>query len=179
MSTTGKLTNEQKTILNGFTDEYKAASRKERKSVIKEALTALFPAVSDNDKEANQHRKEQIRNIQKVGFSVGNIYQDTDGRKLQAASNYLANYGRRVKKASNPTRTWTVSQVVGKLFKEEVESLCEEESGLPKGSTGFFSVYQKVLSQFVKAMSKEDRDKYRKMAREWSERSPPKEVQQE
>ena len=84
-----------------------------------------------------------------------------------------------MKKASNPSRTWTISQVVGKLFKEEVESLCEEESGLPKGSTGFFSVYQKVLSQFVKAMSKEDQDKYRKMAQEWSERSPPKEVQQE
>lgn len=179
MSTTGKLTNEQKTILNGFTEVYKVASRKERKSVIKEALTALFPAVSDNDTQAGQHRKEQISNIQKVGSFVKGTYKDTDSRNLQAASNYLANYGRHVKKASNPTRTWTISQVVGRLFKEEVESLCEEKSGLPKGSTGFFAVYQKVLSKFVQSMPKEDQDKYRKMAREWSARSPPKEVQQE
>lgn len=87
MSTTGKLTNEQKTILNGFTEVYKVASRKERKSVIKEALTALFPAVSDNDTQAGQHRKEQISNIQKVGSFVKGTYKDTDSRNLQAASN--------------------------------------------------------------------------------------------
>jgi hypothetical protein len=98
---------------------------------------------------------------------------------VQAVSNYLTNYGRRAKKPSNPTRTWSITQVVGKLFKEEVEDLCEEKSGLPRGSTGFFSVYQNVLSEFVKAMPEEDRDKYQKMAREWSEKSPPEDVQQE
>ena len=66
MSSAGKLTNEQKTVLNGFLDAYKAASRKERKPIIKEALDALFPAVSVNDKRGTQYRKEQIDNIKNV-----------------------------------------------------------------------------------------------------------------
>jgi hypothetical protein len=70
--------------------------------------------------------------------------------------------------------------VVGKVLKQEVEDLTMEASGCPKGSTGFFAVYQKVLSNYVtETLTEEDREKYREMAREWTERSPPEAVQQE
>ena len=70
--------------------------------------------------------------------------------------------------------------MVGKVLKQEVEDLTMEASGCPKGSTGFFAVYQKVLSNYVtKTLTEEDREKYREMAREWTERSPPEAVQQE
>jgi O-acetyl-ADP-ribose deacetylase (regulator of RNase III) len=95
-------------------------------------------------------------------------------------THYLGNHGRRKKKVNNAVRAWSLTQVVGKLHKEEVEDLTVEASGCPKGSTGFFAVYQKVLSKFVtKTLTEEDREKYRKMAQEWTERSPPEAVQQE
>jgi choline kinase len=69
--------------------------------------------------------------------------------------------------------------VVGKIHKGEIDELCRTASGKAGGSTGFFSVYQKVLSKFVERLTEEDKQKYRKMAEEWTERSPPEAVQQE
>lgn len=61
-----KLTDEQKTTLDGFTDTYSQASRKERKGILKDALAALFPAVPDNDKDGKKHRKERVATMTKV-----------------------------------------------------------------------------------------------------------------
>lgn len=97
---------------------------------------------------------------------------------LQPVTYYLGNHGRRAKKPENRIRAWSIPQVVGKIHKEEIEELCRKKSGKPSGSTGFFSVYQKVLKKFVKRLSEEDREKYGKMAQEWTERSPPEAVQQ-
>jgi hypothetical protein len=66
MSSPGKLTNEQKTALNDFTNAYKEASPKERKGIIKEALEALFPAVPDNDRHGTKRRKELVDKMRKV-----------------------------------------------------------------------------------------------------------------
>lgn len=98
---------------------------------------------------------------------------------MQVVGYYLANHGRRTKKARNPGRAWSLGQVVGKLHKEEVEALCVQESGKPSGATGFFAVYQKVLSKYVKALPKEDQEKYTQMAKEWTAKSPPEAVQQQ
>lgn len=69
--------------------------------------------------------------------------------------------------------------MVGKIHKEEIEELCRKKSGQQGGSTGFFSVYQKVLKKFVRRLTEEDLEKYRKMAEEWTARSPPEAVQQQ
>lgn len=61
-----KLTNEQKSRLDDFVDSYKQASRKERKGVIKNALTALFPAVPEDDKDGRRLWKEQVDSMKKV-----------------------------------------------------------------------------------------------------------------
>jgi hypothetical protein len=61
-----KLTDEQKTTLDGFTDTYSQASRKERKGILKDALAALFPAVPDNDKDGKKRRKERVATMTKV-----------------------------------------------------------------------------------------------------------------
>jgi hypothetical protein len=53
-----------------------------------------------------------------------------------------------------------------------------EKEWKAKWIDGFFSVYQKVLKKFVKRLSEEDREKYGKMAQEWTKRSPPEAVQQ-
>ena len=93
--------------------------------------------------------------------------------------NYLGNNGQKVKKSKNPFRSWSISQVVGKLHKEEVERLCQEKSGEAKGTKAFISVYQKVLAKFVEELTDDDRVKYGKMAKEWTEKCPPKEIQRE
>jgi hypothetical protein len=58
-----------------------------------------------------------------------------------------------------------------------VEAICQEKSGKPPGSKPFFAVYQKVLTEFITKLSQEEQDKYEKMAHEWTNRSPPEEVQ--
>jgi hypothetical protein len=94
-------------------------------------------------------------------------------------SNYLGNHGRRVKKADKPGRTWSLTQVVGKVLKEDVEELCAKECGHPKGSSAFFAAYQKFLSNYVTALPEEDKTRYQEMAREWTARAPPEKVQQQ
>lgn len=64
MAKPSKLTDEQKAALNEYTDEYKLASSKERKRLLKEALAALFPRASDDD---NEEKKEQMERLRKVG----------------------------------------------------------------------------------------------------------------
>jgi len=39
-------------------------------------------------------------------------------------------------------------------------------------------MYQSVLSDFVKALSQEDREQFETMAKEWTEQRPPAELQQ-
>lgn len=65
-NTITKLTDEQKTTLDGFTDTYSQASCKERKGILKDALAALFPAVPDNDKDGKKRRKERVATMTKV-----------------------------------------------------------------------------------------------------------------
>jgi hypothetical protein len=67
--------------------------------------------------------------------------------------------------------------VAGHERKAEVEALCREASGHPPGSSEYLGYYQTVLAKFVKKLSKEDREKYQAMAKEWTERSPPAELQ--
>jgi hypothetical protein len=73
MSSPGKLTNEQKTALNDFTDAYKEASPKEQKGIIKEALEALFPAVPDNDRHGTKCRKELVDKMRKVASEYDSV----------------------------------------------------------------------------------------------------------
>ena len=65
-TTTPKLTDKQKTTLDGFTDTYRQASRKDRKGIVNDALAALFPAVPDNDKDGRKRRKERVATMKKV-----------------------------------------------------------------------------------------------------------------
>lgn len=56
--------------------------------------------------------------------------------------------------------------------------MCRVASGDIPGSAKYFEKYQTVLSQYVGKLPKEDLAKYQQMAKEWTERSPPVEVQQ-
>lgn len=93
---------------------------------------------------------------------------------------YLGNHARRQKSKIHVSyvRAWSLSQVVGHERKDEVEELCRKKSGHPPGSKPYFSMYQKVLHEFVKALDPEDRAQYEQMAKEWTERHPPVELQQ-
>jgi hypothetical protein len=93
---------------------------------------------------------------------------------------YLGNHARRQKSKIHVSyvRSWSLSQVVGHEKKAELEQLCREKSGHLPGSKQYFGVYQTVLSDVVKALSAQDRERYENMAKEWTERRPPAELQQ-
>jgi hypothetical protein len=59
------LTEEQKVTLDTFTNAFREASSKDRKGVLKDALMALFPLVT-NDEEGRRNRKKKIKKMRKV-----------------------------------------------------------------------------------------------------------------
>jgi hypothetical protein len=67
--------------------------------------------------------------------------------------------------------------VAGYERKAKVEALCREASGHPPGSSEYLGHYQTVLAKFVKGLPKKELEKYQAMAKEWTERSPPPELQ--
>jgi hypothetical protein len=74
-------------------------------------------------------------------------------------------------------RRWNVRQVVGVLHQKEVEQLCRTRSQAVPGETAYLKSYQGVLKTYAESLSADRQTQYQEMANEWSDRSPPKEVQ--
>jgi hypothetical protein len=64
------------------------------------------------------------------------------------------------------------------LHHKEVEQLCREHSQAVPGERDYLKSYQKVLKTYVETITEDQHARYQEMANEWSERSPPPEVQQ-
>jgi hypothetical protein len=75
-------------------------------------------------------------------------------------------------------RRWNARQVVGVLHQKEIEQLCRDHSDAVPGEKAYLKSYQKVLKTYTDNLSDDQRAEYHNMATEWSDRSPPLEVQQ-
>jgi hypothetical protein len=93
---------------------------------------------------------------------------------------WLHNHGRsrKSKDLVKYVRRWNVRQVVGVLHQNEVEQLCREHSQAVPGERAYLKSYQKVLKTYAESITEDQRVRYQEMANEWSDRSPPPEVQQ-
>lgn len=93
--------------------------------------------------------------------------------------NWLYNYGRKRDRRDKITyvRRWNLNQVVGHMKKAEIQELCKEETGSKPGTKKYLSGYQKVLGKVMEELTPDEVLGFKEMAREWSEKSPPKEVQ--
>lgn len=68
--------------------------------------------------------------------------------------------------------------MVGALHQKEVERLCREDSQAVPGEKAYLKSYQNVLKKYAEALSDDQQARYQKMANEWSDRSPPHEIQE-
>jgi hypothetical protein len=68
--------------------------------------------------------------------------------------------------------------VVGVIHQKEVERLCRAQSQAVPGEIAYLGCYQQVLKTYAESLSVDQQTQYQEMADEWSDRSPPQEVQQ-
>ena len=92
---------------------------------------------------------------------------------------WFYNYGRKRDRQDKITYVWrwNLNQVVGHLKKAEIQELCKEETGANPGTKRYLSGYQKVLATVMEGLRPEEVTEFKEMAREWSKKSPPQEVQ--
>lgn len=68
--------------------------------------------------------------------------------------------------------------MVGVIHQKEVEKLCRTHSQAVPGETAYLKSYQNVLKTYAESLPADQQAQYQDMADEWSDRSPPQEVQQ-
>jgi hypothetical protein len=75
-------------------------------------------------------------------------------------------------------RRWNIQQVVGALHHKEIEQLCRKHSQAVPGEKSYLKSYQKVLKTYTEGLPEDQQTQYQETANEWSDRSPPPEIQQ-
>jgi hypothetical protein len=97
----------------------------------------------------------------------------------QVIKEWFYNRGRKNRTKDKVTyfKKWTLKTVVGHVLKPEVEETCKDMTAASPGTQEYIAGYQTALKQVVDELSAEDRQTYAAMAVEWSNQSPPVDVQ--
>jgi hypothetical protein len=74
-------------------------------------------------------------------------------------------------------KRWNLKSVVGFQRKADIQDVCRELTDSNPGTKKYIGGYQKALSKVVNELTEEEQEEYRAMAKEWTKRSPPVEVQ--
>jgi len=74
-------------------------------------------------------------------------------------------------------KKWTLKRVVGFMRKAEVEEICRRITDSAPGTTKYLGGYQKALSEVLEGLTEEEEAEYRAMAKTWTKKSPPLEIQ--
>ncbi|KAI9430605.1 hypothetical protein H4582DRAFT_2063620 [Lactarius indigo] len=75
------------------------------------------------------------------------------------------------------TRKWSARNAFYHLNRDEVLRLAKETSGTELGSPAFLGALQDATTALWNELSIEDQEEYQESAREWSEKTPPKNIQ--
>ena len=67
--------------------------------------------------------------------------------------------------------------MVGFMKKPEIQDVCEEETQARPGTQRYISGYQKALKTIVDGLTEEEEARFKALAKEWTDKSPPVEVQ--
>jgi hypothetical protein len=100
--------------------------------------------------------------------------------RTQQVKTWFHNNGRsrKSKDVVKYVRRWNIRQVVGALHQKEIEILCRDHSQAVPGDKAYLKSYQKVLKRYAEGLSDDQKTKYQNIANEWSDRSPPRDIQQ-
>jgi hypothetical protein len=75
------------------------------------------------------------------------------------------------------TRRWSARNAFYHEKKEDIMELAQEMSGGVPGSKAFLGALQDATTQLWKDLSTEEQGDYAEIAKEWSDNSPPKDIQ--
>jgi hypothetical protein len=92
---------------------------------------------------------------------------------------WFYNRGRKnaIKDRVTYVKKWTLKKVVGHVLKAEVDETCRDQTDAPPGAQEYIAGYQTALKQVVDGLSAADKEEYLQMAQQWTDQSPPAEVQ--
>lgn len=86
---------------------------------------------------------------------------------------------RAVKKSAFETKTWTYNAVVTAMHRQEIIDKAVGLSESRAGSASFLKRYKEARALVEKEFPEGQRQKYKAMAKEWSEKPLPSQLQQE
>jgi hypothetical protein len=86
---------------------------------------------------------------------------------------------RAVKKSAFETKTWTYNAVVTAMHRQEIIDMAVRLSGSRAGTPLFLKSYKQARALIEKDFPDGQRQRYKAMAKEWSEKPLPSQLQQE
>lgn len=84
---------------------------------------------------------------------------------------------RRHDKKLSKKRKYTYRHVVAYELKENLEDEVRMLSGSVPGTSEYFAKYQPALRNICEGLTDERKKRYEKIAKDWNEEMPPKEIQ--
>lgn len=90
---------------------------------------------------------------------------------------FYNHYARPQRQYTKFTRKWSTCNAFFQLHRDEIIVKATELSGKQPGQPGFLGALQDATTYLLNDLSPEDLDEYVQAARDWSEESPPRNVQ--
>ncbi|KAN0134641.1 hypothetical protein V8E53_007426 [Lactarius tabidus] len=140
-------------VLRGFLEDYRRADTETRARIVETAMGELYalrlPGSTFDKKQAKQ----------KVNTWFYNHYKHPYRQLIRF------------------TWRWSACNAFYHENKAEVTELTQQICGGAPGSQAFLGALQDATTQLWKKLSAEEQEKYRELAKEWSEDKPPRHVQ--
>ncbi|KAI9434764.1 hypothetical protein H4582DRAFT_2059889 [Lactarius indigo] len=150
-------------ILLEYLDKFQEADTHDRTRIVEKAMGELYhlrPANTPFDK------KDARKAYHPSHFPSQKIHKWFYNHYVRPKHQYI-----------KFTRKWSARNAFYHLNRDEVLRLAKETSGTEPGSPAFIGALQDATTALWNELSIEDQEEYQESAREWSEKTPPKNIQ--
>ena len=163
------ITPEDANILKGYLDEFWDADRKTRKMILGRAVGELYALPRNGVFDKREAMRVRSR------CNLGMHYTDNHPQKAQTW--FYNHYGQPHREFFKFIRRWSARNVFYQENKEEIGRLTGQISGGVPGSQAYLGALQNATTQLWKKLSTKEQEFYVDLAKEWSDRKPPKHIQ--
>ncbi|KAI9432538.1 hypothetical protein H4582DRAFT_2132197 [Lactarius indigo] len=150
-------------ILLEYLDKFQEADTHDRTRIVEKAMGELYhlrPANTPFDK------KDARKAYHPSHFPSQKIHKWFYNHYVRPKCQYI-----------KFTHKWSARNAFYHLNRDEVLRLAKETSGTEPGSPAFIGALQDATTALWNELSIEDQEEYQESAREWSEKTPPKNIQ--
>ena len=163
------ITPEDANILKGYLDEFRDADRKTRKMILGRAVGELYAL----PRNGVFNKREAMRVCSRC--NLGMHYTDNHPQKAQTW--FYNHYAHPHREFFKFIRRWSARNVFYQEYKDEIGKLTGQISGGVPGSQVYLGALQNATTQLWKKLSIKEQEFYVDLAKEWSDRKPPKHIQ--